>query len=134
MVIVITIIFFTAGAAPFAIVLKQLMEQFHTGRGEVSLSQSIIMIGIGITGIFVGRLMQRYRPRTFILWGAVVSGVTSLLLSLTNSLWFLYVFYLIVGLAGGVSNAIAYFTLLSKWFTRKWGTAVGIINGRGKRW
>ena len=41
MVVAITILFFIGGAAPFAIVLKQLMEQFHTGRGEVSLCQSI---------------------------------------------------------------------------------------------
>jgi len=53
MVITITILFFAAGAAPFAIVLKQLMEQFHTGRGEVSLSQSITMVGVGISAIFV---------------------------------------------------------------------------------
>ena len=131
MVVVITFLFFTAGAAPFAIVLKQLMEQFHTGRGEVSLSQSITMIGIGITGMFVGRLMQRYRPRMFILWGTVATGVTSLLLSLANSLWFLYVFYSIAGLAIGLSNAIAYSTLLSKWFTRRWGTALGIIMAGG---
>ena len=130
-VIAITFIFFTAGAAPFAIVLKQLIEQFHTGRGEVSLSQSITMIASGIAGILVGRLMQRYRPRTFILWGTLVSGVISLLLSLTNSLWFLYVFYLITGLAVGFSNAIAYATLLSRWFTRRWGTAVGIIMAGG---
>jgi sugar phosphate permease len=130
-VIAITFVFFTAGAAPFAIVLKQLLEQFHTGRGEVSLSQSIMMISIGVTGIFVGRLMQRYRPRTFILWGTIVTGVTYLLLSLTNSLWFLYVFYLIIGFAAGLSNAIAYATLLSKWFARNWGTAVGIIMAGG---
>jgi sugar phosphate permease len=131
MILVITILFFTAGAAPFAVVLKQLMEQFHTGRGEVSLSQSIMMIGIGVTGIFVGRMMQRYRPRTFILWGTAVSGITSLLLSLANSLWFLYVFYLITGMAVGISNVIAYSTLLSKWFTRRWGTALGIMMGGG---
>ena len=35
-------------------------------------------------------------------------------------------FFLIAGLAGGFSNAIAAFTLLSKWFIRKWGTALGI--------
>ena len=36
-VLVITILFFIGGAAPFAVVLKQLMMQFHTGRGEVYL-------------------------------------------------------------------------------------------------
>jgi len=130
-VIAITILFFIGGTAPFAIVLKQLMEQLHTGRGEVSLSQSITMVGSGIAGIIVGRLMLRYRPRTFILWGSVVSGVTLLLLSLANSLWFLYVFYLIAGLAVGFCNAIAYFTLLSKWFTRRWGAALGIVMAGG---
>ena len=131
MVITITILFFIGGAAPFAIVLKQLMDQFHTGRGEVSLSQSIYMIGVCISGIIVGWLMRRYSPRKFILWGSVVGGVTSLLLSLSNSLWLLYVFYFITGLAGGLSNAIAYFTLLSRWFIRKWGTAIGISMAGG---
>jgi len=126
MVITITILFFIGSAAPFAIILKQLMEQLHTGRGEVSLSQSINMIGVGIGAIFIGRLMQRYKPRTFMLYGSVVGGVISLLLSLSNNLWFLYIFYFIAGLVLGLSNAIAYFTLLSKWFTRRWGTALGI--------
>jgi len=126
MVFVITIVIFVGNAAPFAIVLKQLMEQFHTGRGEVSLSQSITMLATGITIIFVGRMLHRYSPKKLILWGSVVGGVSSLLLSLTNSLWFLYVFSLIAGLASGFSSAIAMFTLLSKWFIRKWGTALGI--------
>jgi sugar phosphate permease len=130
-VIAITILFFIGSAAPFAIVLKQLMEQLHTGRGEVSLSQSITMVGVAISAIFVGRLMQRHKPRTFMLWGSVVGGVTSLLLSLTNSLWFLYIFYFIAGLVLGFSNAIPYFTLLARWFTRKWGTAIGISMAGG---
>jgi sugar phosphate permease len=126
MAIVIAILFFTGGAAPFAIVLKQLMEQFHTGRGEVSLSQSITFIAAGITGIFVGRILHRNNPKKFLLWGSVINGVTLLFLSLANNLWFLYVFSVIAGLAGGFSTAISMFTLLSRWFTRKWGTALGI--------
>ena len=131
MVFVITIIFFTGGAAPFAIVLKQIMEQFHTGRGEVSLCQSIFMIAMGFTGIFVGWWVRRHSPRKFILWGAVVGGITSLVLSLANSLWFFYVCYFIAGLGGGFSNPIAFFTLLSKWFNRKWGTVIGVSMAGG---
>jgi sugar phosphate permease len=131
MVVVITVLFLTGQAAPLGIILKQLMEQFQTGRGEVSLSQSIFMIAMGITGIFVGRLLPRYRPRMFLLWGSVASGIASLLLSLSPSLWFLYVFYFIAGVAGGFSNAIAMFTILSRWFSRKWGTAIGIATAGG---
>jgi sugar phosphate permease len=131
MVVVITIIFFTGGAAPFAIVLKQLMEQFHTGRGEVSLCQSIFMVAMGFTGIFVGWWVQRHSPKKFILWGTIVGGLTSLLLSTANSIWYFYVFYFIAGLGGGFSNPIAFFTLLSKWFNRKWGTVIGISMAGG---
>ena len=130
-VIVITILCFISGAAPFAVVLKQLMAQFHTGRGEVSLSQSIANIAGGITGIFVGRLLHRYSPKKFMLCGAMVSGASTVLLSLANSLWFLYIFSLIAGMAGAFSNAIAMFTLLSRWFNRKWGIAIGITMAGG---
>ena len=130
-VLVITILFFIGGAAPFAVVLKQLMAQFHTGRGEVSLSQSITSIAGGITGIFVGRILHRHSPKKFMLWGTIISGFCTLLLSLAHSLLFLYVFFLIGGVAGAFSNAIAVFTVLSRWFTRKWGTAIGIAMAGG---
>jgi len=125
-VLVITILFFIGGAAPFAVVLKQLMTQFHTGRGEVSLCQSINSIAGGVMGIFVGRMLQRNSPKKFMLWGSVISGLCTLIISLAHSLWFLYLFFLIGGVAGAFSNAIAMFTILSRWFSRKWGTAIGI--------
>lgn len=130
-VIVITIMSFTYSAAPFAVVLKQLMEQFNTGRGEVSLGPSLSTIAGGIAGIFVGVLLRRNKPKAFILWGSVVGGVSSLLLSLANNLWYFYVLSFIAGATGGFSGAIASFTLLSKWFTRKWGAALGITQAGG---
>ena len=125
-VLVITVLFFIGGAAPFAVVLKQLMTQFHTGRGEVSLCQSINSIAGGVMGIFVGRMLQHNSPKKFMLWGTVISGLCTLIISLAHSLWFLYLFFLIGGVAGAFSNAIAMFTILSRWFNRKWGTAIGI--------
>ena len=130
-VFVITILFFIGGAAPFAVVLKQLMVQFHTGRGEVSLSQSISSIAGGLTGILVGRIMNRHSPKKFMLWGSITSGLCMLLISLAHNLAFLYIFFFLGGVAGAFSNAIAMFTILSRWFTRKWGTAIGIAMAGG---
>jgi sugar phosphate permease len=103
-VLVITILFFIGGAAPFAVVLKQLMMQFHTGRGEVSLSQSINSIAGGVMGIFVGRMLQHNSPKKFMLWGSIISGLSTLTISLAHSLWFLYLFFLIGGIAGAFST------------------------------
>ena len=126
MVFVITILLMTSSAAPLSVVLKQLMGQFHTGRGEISLCQSIWLFTMGVTGIFIGKLVLLYRPRTFMLWGSLLGGAGCLFVSLANSLWVFYFFYFVIGVAAGFSNVIAYFTLLSKWFIRKWGTALGI--------
>lgn len=125
-VIAVTAMYFTGGAAPFAIVLKQLMEQFQTGRGEVSLGPSLFAIAFGIAGIVAGKLLQHVRPKTFMLWGSIVAGLSNLLLSLSSNLWYFYTLSFIMGAAGGFGGVISSFTLLSKWFTRKWGTALGI--------
>ena len=131
MVFIITILFITASASPFAVVLKQLMTQFKVGRGEVSLSQSITNLATGFTGIFVGRSLYRHNPKKFILFGTVLTGITSFLLSASNTLWVFYVFSLLAGISGSFCNAIAIFSLLSKWFVRKWGLAIGIVLAGG---
>jgi len=102
------------------------MERFQTGRGEVSLGQSISIIAGGICGVIAGRLLQRYKPRPFMLWGSIVSGLSYLLLSLSPNLWYFYLFSFFCGSAIGFCGVISTFTLLSKWFVRKWGTVVGI--------
>jgi MFS family permease len=130
-VIVAAILTSTSCWTILSIVLKQLMEQFHTGRGEVSLAQSISIITGSLAGMLSGKLLSRYKPRTFLLWGSVVSGVSSLLLSLAPSLWYFYVCYFISGISLGFNGVIVTFTLLSKWFTRKWGTAVGMAQAGG---
>lgn len=58
-------------AAPLAVVLKQIMAQFHHGRGEVSLSQSITLVATGITGIFVSRPLHRSGLISFMLRDSV---------------------------------------------------------------
>jgi sugar phosphate permease len=54
-----------------------------------------------------------------------------LLISLAHNLALLYIFFFLGGVAGAFSNAIAMFTILSRWFTRKWGTAIGVAMAGG---
>jgi len=130
-VIAIAIMTFTFSWTTFSIVLKQLMEQFQTGRGAISLAQSISVLGQGIAGIVAGRLLSRFRPRMFILWGSVVCGGCSILLSLSPTLWYFFIFFCATGIAIGFNGVISTFTLLSRWFNRQWGTAVGIAQAGG---
>jgi len=130
MVIASVIIAFTMGAGPFSIVLKQLMEYFQTGRGMISLAPSITMATGGIVGVFVGHLLGKHKPRIFLLWSVIIGGISSLLISISPGLWFFYVCALISGVSMGF-NMIAWFTLLGKWFSKNWGTAIGLYMAGG---
>jgi len=118
---------FTGAASPFAIILKQLMVEFNIGRGPISFLPTIFSIAGGITALFVGRLLKNRHPQKFILWGSVVGGTVFLLGSVTRDLWQLYVIYTLSGaVLSGAAGGVSVIILLSKWFNRKRGLAVGI--------
>jgi MFS family permease len=120
-------IFFGMSASPFAVILKPLMVEFNSGRGPVSIMLMILFLGAGIAAFFVSRFPENHRPQKFILWGTVIGCVTILLSSLANSLWQMYIAYFIIGVAqNGCAGAVTIIILLSKWFKRKRGQAVGI--------
>ncbi len=118
---------FCTATSPFAVILKNLMTEFNCGRGPISFLPSIFFFSAGVTGLFVGRVITHHSPKKFMLWGTVIAIVSLLLCSLTNSLWQMYVLYVLLGVGlNGISGPIPIVTLLSRWFTRKRGLAFGI--------
>jgi predicted MFS family arabinose efflux permease len=128
-VIALAIMGCTACWTVLSVVLKQLMVQFGTGRGEVSLAQSISILTGSVAGMITGRLLLNRSPRKFILLGSTVNGLCLLLLGLSNWLWYFYIVSFISGATMGFYGVIVTFTLLSKWFTRRWGMAIGFVQG-----
>jgi OFA family oxalate/formate antiporter-like MFS transporter len=60
------------------------------------------------------------------LTGLPLMGLAFLLCSMAQSLWHLYILYLLMGTFNGITGAIVCVALLSKWFIRKRGLAVGV--------
>jgi sugar phosphate permease len=119
-------IWFGWAAQPFAVVLKQLMAQFHCGRGEVSLIPAISSITGGFCAFAVSRLLHRHSPRRFMFAGFTMTGIVLLLCALATRLWHLYIMYFLMGIGFGASGAVVVTALLSKWFVRKRGRALGL--------
>ena len=71
-VVVLSIACFTMSAHPFGIILKDLMAEFNSTRGLVSLSLSISTIASGICGLFIGKLIIKKSPKKFLLGGVVL--------------------------------------------------------------
>lgn len=119
-------VWFGYAASPFAVILKQLMVEFHCGRGEVCLIPAISSITGGVSAFLVSRLLHRRSPRKFMFVGLVGSGLVQLLCGLAVNLWHLYVMYFCFGIFFGASGAVTAMSLLSRWFIRKRGLAVGL--------
>lgn len=125
-VLAVFFIWFSWAVTPFAVILKQLMTEFNTGRGEVSIIPAVWAISSGFSAFFTSRLIHNHSPRKFMLTGLPLMGLAFLLCSLAQSLWHLYILYFFMGTFNGITGAIVCVALLSKWFVRKRGLAVGV--------
>lgn len=115
------------GFYSFGVLLKPLMNAFGWSRGTASIAQSIYLLMAAVSGLLVGKLMERHSVRKIVLVGAIVAGASFLLLSLTTNLWYLYVMYFFLGIGlGGGAGLVPVSVALSNWFTRRRGTAIGI--------
>ena len=112
--------------SPFPVILKPLMNEFHTGRGPVSAMLFIYFLSAAIGSFIIARFLEHHSPRKFLLWGSLIGGTCYLLCSLTQNLWHLYVLYAIMGVAINGILPLAMVALASRWFKRRRGMATGI--------
>ena len=103
------------------------MDEFNTGRGEISILSSISLISGGICSYFVAKLLENRSSRKFMLWGSIIGSIGFFLSASVNSLWQLYVLFFIVGIGlNGIAGSVPIAILISKWFAKKRGLALGI--------
>lgn len=112
----------------FGIFFKSLAQEFHVGRAAVSLAFTMHNILGALWLPAWGRLIDRYGVRRAVLPMATLFGV--LLLSalwLGHSIWQFYLFYAALGVAVSGLGPVAYGVLISHWFNRRRGLALGLM-------
>lgn len=111
--------------------LKPLIQEFGLGRASVSLIVSFMMLVFGFSQPLVGRLLDKYKPRSVIATGLFILGVGLILSSRVSSIWQLYLTLgILVGLGYSGASSLSNAVLVSRWFSRKRGLALG-ISGSG---
>ena len=121
------VMFFVASIALFSVFLNPLSEQHGWSTAEVSLSYSIFQTVMAVTGIFSGRVSDKFGPRAVMLAGGFVFGLGWFLTGMANSLPMLYVCH---GLIAAVGNGLVYnpaLTTAQRWFPDIRGKASGIL-------
>ena len=111
----------------FGLYVDPLEEQFGWSRTEVSLGFSTSLLFSGLSAPLVGRWIDARGPRLAIIVGASLTAATYLLLATTTELWQWYAYNSLNAVFRQMMFFIPFQALISRWFDRKRGLALGIL-------
>jgi MFS family permease len=128
--LMVTLAIMTIGASGMYVVpvmLPAVQAEFGVARAGASTSYSMLMIGFGVGGLFMGRLADRFGVMVPLLIGAVSLGLGMVIAGNAHDIW---TFNLAHGVLIGLFGCSATFSPLladtSLWFVKRRGTAVAI--------
>jgi len=116
-----------ADSASFAVFVDPLADKFGWLRGEISLAYSLAFLCSMPAMVAFGWLGDRYGTRPLMLSAAVMISAGTVMLGMIQELWHLYVLYgVFVGALGNAAFMVLLPVILTRWFDRKMGLALGI--------
>jgi MFS family permease len=114
------------GFYTFSVFLIPLERSFDASRTAITGVNSVVAIMAGFAAPATGVLLHSLGPRIVIGGGAILTGGAFLLLSKSTEIWHLYVLGILLGTGLSATTLIPAQTLVSNWFAKKRGTAMGI--------
>jgi nitrate/nitrite transporter NarK len=125
--IVTNTIFSAAYFQGFGVLIIPIERAFGWDRWVISAALSLRQLESGIVSPAVGLLMDRFSARRLIFWSAVISGVGFIGLGFTTDIVTFFLFFVVISLgASGVSHAVTWPVIISRWFRRNRGLATGL--------
>ncbi len=121
------IIFSAAYFQGFGVLIIPMERTFGWDRWVVSAAMSLRQLESGILSPAIGFLLDRFSARKMIFWSAVIAAVGFIGLGNTNGIVGFFLFFVIISLgASGVSHAVTWPVIISRWFRRNRGLATGL--------
>ena len=125
--IVTNTIFSAAYFQGFGVLMIPIERTFGWDRWVISAAMSLRQLESGIVSPAVGFLLDRFSARKLIFWSAVISGVGFIGLGFTTGIVTFFLFFVVISLgASGVSHAVTWPVIISRWFRRNRGLATGL--------
>jgi MFS family permease len=111
----------------FGVFVEPLVELFGWSRGDISVAYSVAFI-VGLPAVVImGWLGDRYGARWLMVGAALLITAGTYLLGTITELWQFYVYYgFFVGSMGHAAFTVLLPVILTRWFDRYMGLAVGI--------
>ncbi|MCZ4342385.1 MFS transporter [Sphingomonadaceae bacterium G21617-S1] len=118
-----TVLFYTLG-----LFIDPLHSAFGWDRAQVSLAIPIFTGAVALSMPVVGLAIDRLGPRRVLLWSIMLYGGGLSGAFLVDDLNSFYIMFLLLGIGCAGANSITYTRLLTVWFDRNRGKAIGIAS------
>lgn len=120
-------IFSAAYFQGFGVLIIPIERTFGWDRWVISAAMSLRQLESGIVSPAVGFLLDRFSARKLIFWSAVISGAGFIGLGFTTGIVTFFLCFVVISLgASGVSHAVTWPVIISRWFRRNRGLATGL--------
>lgn len=112
----------------FTAFFNPIVAEMGWSRAQTSLAFSLRSIEGGIVRPIFGFLIDRVGPRKCIFGGMLVIGVSLILMSRTDSLYYFYGTFLLMALGSSAALGLAEYAAVANWFKRRRSLALGILS------
>jgi sugar phosphate permease len=104
-----------------------MVREFGWSRTMVTSGNALSRLVVGpLFGFGAGWIVDRFGPRRLMMAGILMAGVALIGLGAISALWMFYFFYLLNALGYVCGGPLPNQVLLSRWFDRTRGTAMGV--------
>jgi MFS family permease len=112
----------------FSVFVKPLAAEFGWSREAISSGFAIAAVTLGLCSPLLGRWIDRFGPRSIVLFCMTVYVCAIASLSLLRfGLWQFYVTCFVLGVVGNGAAHLAYSRSISTWFHRRLGMALACV-------
>lgn len=111
----------------FSLYVDSLQTEFGWNRADIMLALVInSLVSAGISPL-IGHIVDRFGAKNLLIIGAIVFGISVILLGLISSLWQFDILWGIIGMANAGVGFIPTTVIIFNWFKRRRGLAVGVM-------
>ena len=108
--------------------LNELASRDDFDLGTASFAVSLFFLSGGVSGLVVGKWVERVDPRYCISFGALISAVALSCIAYVETVGQLYVVYIFFGAGFSASSLIPATTIVARWFRKKRAMALSIAS------
>ena len=116
-----------SGFYTVSVFLKPFQDSFGWTSTQISLGFTIAALLVGLLSPLVGVAVGKLGVKKVQLAGALITGTGLLLASMITQLWHYYLIYIYMAIGLASVSLVPAQTIISYWFDRKRGTAMGFI-------